>query len=306
MDNIEEVPNVCGNEYESLDIEFTSDGKLMVHILSQSSKKIMIKYLIDSGACFNALSWESARELGHSSINYNDKITLSGFDGTLSKTIGSIYVNLNVGKSLYAIKFYILKTLSVPGIIGASFLRKYTLGIGKKFEKNHFQKNINENEKEKGSEEASMNEEDCTLIDNQEKNELISHMEKQLSDCDVVETSKEEELVGSERYTELVNKVNFTHLDSTKTNIIQQIIAKYTYIFHLPGVKLTFTKAAMHEIETNSNIPIYKRQYRFPAALNNIMEEQIEEMLKQKIIRPSKSSWNAPVMCIPKKSEDDQ
>ena len=88
------------------------------------------------------------------------------------------------------------------------------------FENILLQKNINENEKEKGSEEASMNGKDCTLIDNQEKNELLPYMEKQLSDCDVVETSKEEELVGSERYRELVKKINFTHLDSTKIHFL--------------------------------------------------------------------------------------
>ena len=59
-------------------------------------------------------------------------------------------------------------------------------------------------------------------------------------------------------------------------NCIKQIICKYNDIFYLPGDHLTYTQAAMHEIETSSNIPIYKRHYGFPVAVNNIIDEHME------------------------------
>ena len=58
-------------EHETLDIEPTKDGKLMIKILSWHSHSTSIEYLIDSGACFNALSFNSAKQLGQ--IDYSDK-----------------------------------------------------------------------------------------------------------------------------------------------------------------------------------------------------------------------------------------
>ena len=52
-------------------------------------------------------------------------------------------------------------------------------------------------------------------------------------------------------------------------------------------------------------MPINKRQYRFPEATKQHINEQIDEMLRQGIVKPSKSPWNAPVLCIPKKNIDD-
>uniref|UniRef100_A0ABM1XJY4 RNA-directed DNA polymerase n=1 Tax=Aedes albopictus TaxID=7160 RepID=A0ABM1XJY4_AEDAL len=71
----------------------------------------------------------------------------------------------------------------------------------------------------------------------------------------------------------------------------------------LKGDDLTYTNMATHEIETTTNIPINKRQYRMPESTKRHIDEQIDEMLKLKIIKPSKSPWNAPVLCVPKKDD---
>ena len=64
---------------------------------------------------------------------------------------------------------------------------------------------------------------------------------------------------------------------------------------------MTHTDLAIHEIETSTNIPINKRQYRMPESTKVHIDEQIDEMIKQGIIKPSTSPWNAPVLCVPKK-----
>ena len=89
----------------------------MVKILSRHSHTTTIEYLINLEACFNALSFNSAKQLGQ--IDYSDKVKLSSFNGTLSDSMGSMFVDLLIGKSLYRAKFYIIETLSVSGIIGA-------------------------------------------------------------------------------------------------------------------------------------------------------------------------------------------
>ena len=63
------------------------------------------------------------------------------------------------------------------------------------------------------------------------------------------------------------------------------------------------TKAAVHSIETTTNVPINKRQYRFPEATKRHINDEIDEMRAQGIIKPSTSPWNAPVLCVPKKPD---
>ena len=56
------------------------------------------------------------------------------------------------------------------------------------------------------------------------------------------------------------------------------------------------------EIELTRNIPIHVRPYRRSLVEDNMIEEEIQEMLKGGIISLSKSSYYFPVLMIPKKN----
>jgi hypothetical protein len=77
-------------------------------------------------------------------------------------------------------------------------------------------------------------------------------------------------------------------------------------IFKLPGDSLTATTATEHSIPTPS-IPkgraITLRNYRLPEAQQHEVNEQVTQMLKDKIIIPSKSEWNFPLIVVPKKMD---
>ena len=47
-------------------------------------------------------------------------------------------------------------------------------------------------------------------------------------------------------------------------------------------------------------IPIKSLPYRKSKAENELIDKEIEEMLKANIIRPSSSPWSAPIIMIPK------
>ena len=66
---------------------------------SKMSEKIELNYLIDSGACFNVLSWDAAKMLGKSAIDNTDKTTLSSFDGSCVETLGSMSVHIEKKKN---------------------------------------------------------------------------------------------------------------------------------------------------------------------------------------------------------------
>ena len=75
-------------------------------------------------------------------------------------------------------------------------------------------------------------------------------------------------------------------------------------VFKLPGDKLTSTSAIKHYIPTPSipaNRALTLRNYRLPEHYQNGVETQIQTMLEDKIVQPSQSPWNFPILVVPKK-----
>ncbi|XP_073731162.1 retrovirus-related Pol polyprotein from transposon opus [Misgurnus anguillicaudatus] len=65
--------------------------------------------------------------------------------------------------------------------------------------------------------------------------------------------------------------------------------------------KIGRTSCIKHEIKTNDELPLRKKPYRVSRAKNDFIEEQIQELLQQNIIRPSTSPWASPVVVVDKK-----
>jgi len=64
---------------------------------------------------------------------------------------------------------------------------------------------------------------------------------------------------------------------------------------------LTFTNVVKHEIKTHHENPIYKKPYGYPFSFEKEVESQIQDMLKQGIIRYSQSPYCSPMWIVPKK-----
>ncbi|XP_053681478.1 uncharacterized protein LOC127161145 [Labeo rohita] len=75
-------------------------------------------------------------------------------------------------------------------------------------------------------------------------------------------------------------------------------------MYNWPSVctlKLGRTNCIRHEIKTTDELPLRKKPYRVSRAKNDFIEEQVKELLQQKIIRPSTSPWASPVVVVDKK-----
>ena len=69
----------------------------------------------------------------------------------------------------------------------------------------------------------------------------------------------------------------------------------------MPDEPLEPTNAAMHSIPTVDERTIFSKQYRFPPAHKEEITQQVNGLLKNKIIKPSQSPYNTPVFIVPKK-----
>ncbi len=77
---------------------------------------------------------------------------------------------------------------------------------------------------------------------------------------------------------------------------------KYRTVIALPGEPLGATSKAEHLIRLKSGAkPAYIPAYRLPHSQRQVVDEQIDDMLQQGVIQPSKSQGNSLLFLVPKK-----
>ena len=78
------------------------------------------------------------------------------------------------------------------------------------------------------------------------------------------------------------------------------LIQKHANVFARNPKKPSQT-SVVHPIITGGAPPVKSRYYRVPVAWEGEINEQIQEMLDNGIIRPSSSPWNSPIILVKKK-----
>ncbi|KAH8338222.1 hypothetical protein KR067_005907, partial [Drosophila pandora] len=81
------------------------------------------------------------------------------------------------------------------------------------------------------------------------------------------------------------------------------LLNKFKNLQYEEGDNLTFTSTIKHVINTTHNSPIYSKQYPLAQALEIEVENQVQEMLNQGLIRESNSPYNSPTWVVPKKTD---
>lgn len=111
--------------------------------------------------------------------------------------------------------------------------------------------------------------------------------------------------VSFSRIERLKSIINTKHLNEEETDHVDTLLKEYGDCFYLPGENLKFTTSVKHTIPTTDNIPIHVKQYRYPPVHKEEIDRQVTKLLKDKIITPSASPFNAPLWIVPKKAAAD-
>jgi hypothetical protein len=102
----------------------------------------------------------------------------------------------------------------------------------------------------------------------------------------------------------LKDSLRCDHMNNEERTKIQELCSEYADIFFLEGDTINCTKAVQHEIKIPSGTqPIYQKPYRLPYAQKKEINEQVKQLEQNKIIVPSESPWNAPLLIVPKKMD---
>lgn len=83
--------------------------------------------------------------------------------------------------------------------------------------------------------------------------------------------------------------------------VVQNLLDTFASLFEAP-TSLPPSRAFNHSIPLIPGAqPVFIRPYRYPPALKDEIEKQVQEMLTQGLIRPSSSPFSSPVLLVKKK-----
>lgn len=136
--------------------------------------------------------------------------------------------------------------------------------------------------------------------------EQLSVNFEMLEKYNVYTIKQNNKLKGEERKKYILQRLQKSHCTSEEWNVIEKLVSEFSDIFYVDGDELSFANFAEHHIMLKPGTnPIYTKQYRLPHTHREILEQKIEEMLKNDVIEPSTSSWNSPVLLVSKRDAKD-
>lgn len=90
-------------------------------------------------------------------------------------------------------------------------------------------------------------------------------------------------------------------LTSVQRSMLLTVLSMHESVFQWDLSKLGRTKLVEHSVPTGDSNPIQRKQYPIPTVAMEEVRKQTAQMIKDKIIRPSKSPWRSPVLLVKKK-----
>ena len=117
-----------------------------------------------------------------------------------------------------------------------------------------------------------------------------------------------EEEVGEERDLESYllpaddqQLVVVDNLTASQQQELQQLLQEFPDVAE---EKLGRTTVVQHEVDVGDSTPIRQQAYRLPEARKEVVKREIDKMLTQGIVQPSRSPWASPIVLVEKKDGD--
>lgn len=114
------------------------------------------------------------------------------------------------------------------------------------------------------------------------------------------------ETINADRVKKIFSILKLNYLNREEQISIENICAKYSDVFFLPGDKLGVTNLYQQSIKLKENVtPSYVKPYRLPKSQKAEIDSQVRKMLNDDIIEESQSEWSSPLLLVPKKTDNN-
>ena len=91
------------------------------------------------------------------------------------------------------------------------------------------------------------------------------------------------------------------HLSSTQRSQLQTLLDQFADVFAQTSDDLGRSHVATHRIDTGNHPPVNVPPYSLPPASREEVERQIQSMLRNGVVRESRSPWASPVVLVDKR-----
>nr|XP_034195346.1 uncharacterized protein LOC117611508 [Osmia lignaria] len=106
-----------------------------------------------------------------------------------------------------------------------------------------------------------------------------------------------------ERAQKILKILQTDHLNQEEFANVEDIVKEHADRFYIDGDKLPATNKIYHRIITTDEMPVNVKQYRYPHALKDEINHQVNDLLEKGIIKHSSSPFNSPLWIVPKKQD---
>ena len=134
------------------------------------------------------------------------------------------------------------------------------------------------------------------------KRQVMGHLNEPGEIVAIISQTAEVKEVPSKKINSS-NVVLDDNLNDAHKARVMNLLKKYNDIFTEDPKKPSRNNLLSHDIITETAKPTYIKPRRIPMGWEKEVNSQVEEMLKNNIIRPSKSPWNAPIILVKKKDQ---
>lgn len=110
---------------------------------------------------------------------------------------------------------------------------------------------------------------------------------------------------GSSRLKKLLKTLSKNVKPQYKEKLLN-LCKEYADIFHVEGDKLTTNNFYEQKLRIKDDSPVYIKNYRNPHSMREEINSQVNKLLENDLIEPSKSNYNSPVILLHKKSSSGQ
>lgn len=122
-----------------------------------------------------------------------------------------------------------------------------------------------------------------------------------LSEYNIYTTAKIKSVICHESRWEKLRK-SFEKTPKHAKCELLELCKKYADIFALTDDPLTTNNFYTQKLRVKTENPVYIKNYRLPKTQKEEIDQQVSKLLKNKLIEPSTSSFNSPLILVPKKS----
>ena len=115
------------------------------------------------------------------------------------------------------------------------------------------------------------------------------------------------DLICDELYTydndfnELIDSLRLNHVPIEERSRLVNLLYQHRKAISVKG-EVGKVSICKHRIDTQGHLPVNVPQYRIPHHAKKVVEEHVENMLREGVIEPACSPWNSPVVLVKKQN----